>query len=861
MLSFQQDGIIITMSGLPPIAQPLTSHSKHGRCYHRRQIIKSRTRLRKRYESNESTRKPVPPSQRRRYVGKKDSTNDETGMTEKTMRIAKDAMKLFMMTRSVVEPESTVALQLVQDETVLWSATGAGTLGEEQPTSDTESSFYSVKADHEDDASSEILHSPYQPDEELAKLDIVTCRSETTRTYNKIVSYFKKEISLLRLSLSTLKNENSELSEGGGKFAETKRELSWLASCCDEAQSKIKDLIQLLGKCSDRIKYLEDANNKKDEALAKPQKVNWGELHKVFGEFVIANRTDTSILKEICKRVSSVKLLNIDLTCRMEKLRESASLNEVNAEDREQEATRLRSENHRLKLEKSVLVGESKELTEELSQERLRCEKQYKSITGLEFEKTKLTDMLLSLKASMAKTLSHHKPYFIGMGKQKSIPMHLRYTGKINNLNIEKGTLERVISDIWSFREMEWLAKVHQQQQFRLGQNSGSIGVTRTKIPKRTGGAISLWINNPTWLDHARQDFSNIDLCVQLPKTFPEFVSSYITDRYKNAAEWGYSIADGCERFKYDADVELFHSILNGYLPEDAFYDQTAMMEKLKMAILECDAQETMGDDTEIDWVAVVKNKAAPETAAKAHRGSFRNKLKHDEDFPSLSEFKTKGSLSGRKIVSLLQSFFPAKTEENSKHLKLALLENLSLLKVTEEASKSTESERITALLNIPEIPYRQLFASDSKGNQGAFIEAIRDQYIEEVKIHTTDMVSAITSADGVGCPSSFVSLRVVLLNALCLDRKPMHVILLWLELLIKDSKAEFNFTLETIPKEFFEVGPVVERAKTIICKRYRPNDIIDNVAVMEIVNQLKITEDSPAVKMALETTANSRRR
>jgi hypothetical protein len=171
--------------------------------------------------------------------------------------------------------------------------------------------------------------------------------------------------------------------------------------------------------------------------------------------------------------------------------------------------------------------------------------------------------------------------------------------------------------------------------------------------------------------------------------SLPDFFFLFLQKRYglqSAIAEWGYNLTDSLDRFKWDGDCKLFLDILTGDLDEDVYADQMAMLKRLEDTFTKVDAAKT---------------------AAKGGKPS--------------------GLLKRKKLLSVVAKFFPVKSAENLWHIHRALDEDMPGLKV---------------------INYKQLMQEDRKGNQGEFVEVIREQHLSEREAYLADIEAGIRELD-----------------------------------------------------------------------------------------------------------------
>merc|ERR1712233_281726 len=153
--------------------------------------------------------------------------------------------------------------------------------------------------------------------------------------------------------------------------------------------------------------------------------------------------------------------------------------------------------------------------------------------------------------------------------------------------------------------------------------------------------------------------------------TLKDYLYDYFKTEYgiqSRVVETGYSMLSALERYRYDADCELFLTILNGELSEDVYRDQNKFLNNL------------------LNEFKIIDKKA--------------------------NNHKMTENLSKSKIEQTIRKLCPAKSEQNMKKL----MKNLDL--------------------NDPHnnVRYLLLFKEDRDGNQGPFLEELRDQHLSEIQ-------------------------------------------------------------------------------------------------------------------------------
>jgi len=409
----------------------------------------------------------------------------------------------------------------------------------------------------------------------------------------------------------------------------------------------------------------------------------------------------------------------------------------------------------------------------------------------------------------------------------------LRYSGRLTNLNIDKVYLEKFIKDLWAQRQLEWCSNAGQ---------GGSVVIRRRKQT----GDIRMLINaarrDPEFARFARMDYSNVPCGVTCHRQFPDYLNYFINDHHRSqAGEMAYSLMDACARFKYDADVELFHRILVGDVPEDAYYDQMVMVEKFRMLLVETEYRSAGEED--YDWVL-------NEEGRRQNEESRRQSLSQNDSPTSPAETASprrrvgpNGKLQAKQILENIQMFFPAKAEAHYFQLRIALCDQVGLRHIRQQGTE----EELQQGLEQTEVKYVDLFQSDAKGNQGAFMEVLRDQYVEELMVHTTETLQCIQAADGVKCPEGYALLKVIKFQLLVIDEKPEREVNRWLWLLVSDSKQQFpghgSVAAELKWDEHYEVSKLSERGRRLLCKRYGPRPADVRSRAFELVEQLDLPD------------------
>lgn len=136
--------------------------------------------------------------------------------------------------------------------------------------------------------------------------------------------------------------------------------------------------------------------------------------------------------------------------------------------------------------------------------------------------------------------------FFTGLGIDETVPMYLRFEGRLKNWAISKRETEKMINEIWSAKE-----------------NSDQ--------------------------NQSKDEHLSI------------YLYQYFIDRFKShvlAIEWGYNLLDGLKRYVFDSDCSLFLNILDGILPESIRADQLSMLVDVFRALEKEDKSQNQGKVT-----------------------------------------------------------------------------------------------------------------------------------------------------------------------------------------------------------------------------------------------------------------------
>ena len=813
-----------------------------------------------------------------------------TGITaprqDVAQRIATQAMSLFMMVRNVCSPDSSVSMALFQDTALLWSAQGQGKgVGDgivlhppkpapaepltplpppappapplettKQPKT---TRFYKVPREDEVPSVSRAKEAAVQTSNDMHS----EARVRASQTFKKISGHYKQEVAGLQASVAQLRAENSELAEGGGKYAALMKENVQLTQTVQDCRDKISDLAELVSKCGEKITAIEAENTTIHESLSAPQKVEWSGLVHVFPDFLLAGkRTDDSIVKEVIDRVESLQYNKSELTNKnadSAKKMESLDMKLLERED-----------------EVDTLTTQMEELEEKLAE----CEKtiitqhdelhKKRQITTLSVEETQflerrgehLTDCLLLEHKKRLKFFGPSKAVLSGLGKGRAVPSFLRYHGQVTNLYFDKKMTEDFIRLIWFTRDMSFAQRLLEESvasRFHELPPTGGAGSFFPAIPNSSQLALLdshlsnlgalvdkaflkrfsnlKYLNVAVGLLSGPPDrdsfitFSKLNYCNTVPSTrsvlnalphLHDHIHTLLTETYDNTCECAYSLIDALDRYSMSPDIELFQGIITGEYPEQLAYELKGMIEKLKLFLYECDARYTLAVRGQ-PWCDIFLSDSSKVWSLA-------------DDFPNIPEWKTTGTLPGHILMDALENFFQNKEPADMKTVFLSLYEavkqghgkgvggaGISVYSKTFKKFESAE-DRVRSLESV-RVSYKTLFAADLKYPENVFLEELKVQFLQETRKVASQVRQAFTSAAGINCGKTQVLLRIVFRNITGFDLHAHEKIIAWLDIVVRDSKATEPLftTVEELPQEPYELAPILEKIRTVLYCRY----------------------------------------
>ena len=530
----------------------------------------------------------------------------------------------------------------------------------------------------------------------------------------------------------------------------------------------------------------------------------WEAMKPFLPDLMTDDREDHAILRDVCEGVEKLYMKCGDLEMGNEALSDQYAEKDAAFEAATRDLAMTRS---RFNAAQSAIEGLNLNM-EGLRAELAAAHETYATAKrAWELEKDKLIARVFEVEQSI-RTAVEFKPYFVGLGRSRNVAPFLRYEGRVRNLAMPKKDVEELIGRIWTARDAgSWfhkslskfidMAKTASRRALveRGGSNGALVimhddGDDAADHPSLMGAdpagsslvaALMRQSDSAGLLKvEAFVDYDNVGQFVRLPAyNFVEHLTQFLLDHFRGdagdddgqtggdgggpvagessskkragasgaagsvtavgpsaaakggktvkgkkgggaagtaaaqsqgaggvvpnfvfhragfvnparVAEVAYSLMEGCEKFKYDADVELFRRVAKEEINEMCYFDQVGMLAKFR-AVLLCFG----------DWSGVI---------------------------PFI------------KVRSAMKSFFIAKSGDSLESLMRALLAEIPGADTSGDGGHQMDDPKIqTHVFSIS-----KLFASNEHGNQGPFLEAVRDQHLEELCTHHTEVIDAI---------------------------------------------------------------------------------------------------------------------
>lgn len=237
-----------------------------------------------------------------------------------------------------------------------------------------------------------------------------------------------------------------------------------------------------------------------------------------------------------------------------------------------------------------------------------------------------------------------------------------------------------------------------------------------------------------------------------------DFLFTFLVEKYGSpgmAVEWAYNFVYALQRFAYDSDIEVFLRVLQGRLPEEVCGTPVwRLRRKPTCGGLRPDrAQRTTRcggprgcDATQVHTRGIImlnelytsletldRSMSGGRATGKVHRGARRNE---PSCLPCADGHSS--SLSRRSSVLLIVS--DSRAEDLVAHVREAYAtktpESMAALLAALATDRNAQTEMIE---------YRALLSEDENGDQGDFVECLRDQHLVEFQEYVAELVAMTT--------------------------------------------------------------------------------------------------------------------
>jgi hypothetical protein len=247
------------------------------------------------------------------------------------------------------------------------------------------------------------------------------------------------------------------------------------------------------------------------------------------------------------------------------------------------------------------------------------------------------------------------------------------------------------------------------------------------------------------------------DLFLQCPQV-PTLFRGQGTAVPEAVAEVTYSFVDGCEKYNFDGDINMFHRILQDEIPEAAYFDMMLMVEKLRAALINSHTLYAAPYRWPTPTVATVLHMLKRFFPKKS-----RTSLLQLQRSLLLDMKETAMNIDAASLTRMMRSASNASmlaagpgaldTDDASAATRIKDLPRV-VFGVDGGAShgddqmhdtNSLASEAADAALRTP-VDVVKLFASSESGNQGYFVETLKSQYMNELVRYAQEVREAVVA-------------------------------------------------------------------------------------------------------------------
>jgi hypothetical protein len=159
--------------------------------------------------------------------------------------------------------------------------------------------------------------------------------------------------------------------------------------------------------------------------------------------------------------------------------------------------------------------------------------------------------------------------FFRAVGDGPTVPAHLRWptSQRLRNWRLPKREVEEAVAAFWDF----FYSEAH-----RAAVSARPPDAERLSLP-----------------DHFDEFLRQYPAAVEFVPPSPEREAA--GGEMRSVREYAYNLVDGCKRYRYDADMELFLEVIGGRLPEQTHQRQMSMLTQLQEALEAEDQVEHQG--------------------------------------------------------------------------------------------------------------------------------------------------------------------------------------------------------------------------------------------------------------------------
>jgi len=651
----------------------------------------------------------------------------------------------------------------------------------------------------------------------------LTCvRTRAKKAFKKMTAMYCKEIDRHKTQAQDLERLLNAQRVGGSEYLRLTFERDALAKQIAELQEAQAGLRQ-------QLEDFHEHQQKRERELLEAQqfkgptdrqRVNWKLATTCVDWLIVDDRPDEHILQDIVQFILKLKEQNDELVSTNDELGyHLGQAEDLNVQMQEQVLALLSSQGDKEKarLQKDLkaqieLAQEAREAKDgrgmKLQHVLSTMAKPDAASTNIKVRQLMQQELELRSELDVLKGANHAgkgtKAEFIGLGMCLSVPPHLRWRGRLRNLNLQIGQVVTYIDELWRAR----YGSLYQPPATAVKNGLEILGQPRAQVrkaAKKIASNLSLQevarekeatLNDPPPYGGQFEEYSLIDYANIYPTNgsgaeeldFAEFVLGHFaanTASREGAFEKVYSLVDACRRFASNPECDMFLAVLNREVAEDVVWDRAAMLVKLKYALV--------------------------------REENHRNLDSHVVGKP-------KGILKCADFLRFLERFFPCKPPASLLALKQCLtldLENpyLGMAAKRKGPNKAEPGPGSAGPSQYPDEPwldekmkYKTLFEN---GHNGRFLAELKRQHLQDVMTYASEVEAAVFSSAADGSISTLQAVKVAIRN-LDPQKPPFHVDLAL-------SSATQTQTDKLPWQKELRVATLAEHLKTVLQRALTP--------------------------------------